>query len=139
MKHTFQNLDTAKFKSLFPDDDSCLKYLANLKWSGGFVCRKCGHANYCKGKTKYARRCTRCKQEESVTAHTIFHRCIIPLKEAFEIAFQVCNSPDISTYELAKKMARRQMTCWKFKKRVMDCIESKGALTLYHPSDSDLS
>ncbi len=131
MKELIGKLNMSQFNSKFSDNDSCLQYLADLKWQEGYTCRKCGHTNYCKGKTPFARRCTRCKHEESAPAHTIFHRCRIPLTDAFEMAFQVCNTPDISTYELAKKMERRQMTCWKFKKKIMDCIESKGELKLY--------
>jgi len=60
------------------------------------------------------------------------------LMDAFEIAFQVCSTPDISTYELSRKMERRQMTCWKFKKKIIDCIENKGTLKLYDPKDNIL-
>ncbi len=133
MKDFIGKLDVNQFNQLFSTNESCLQYLADLKWEQGFVCRKCGHTNFCKGKTPHSRRCTRCKTEESATAHTIFHRCRIPLTDAFEIAFQVCSKPDISTYELAKKMERRQMTCWKLKKKIMDCIETKGELALYDP------
>ena len=136
MKELIGVLDVKQFYSKFSDNDSCLHYLADLKWQEGYTCRKCGHTNYCKGKTAHARRCTRCKHEESATSHTLFHRCRIPLADAFEIAFQVCSTPDISTYELAKKMERRQMTCWKFKKKIMDCIENKGELMLYDPLDN---
>lgn len=136
MKEIIGVLDIKQFNLKFSDDDSCLNYLADLKWQHSYVCRKCGHHNFCKGKTPHARRCTRCKHEESATAHTIFHRCRIPLIDAFEIAFQVCSSPDISTYELSRKMERRQMTCWKFKKKIIDCIENKGKLMLYDPQDN---
>ena len=136
MKELIGVLDVNQFNSKFSDDDSCLKFLAELKWQDSYKCRKCGHTNFCKGKSPYARRCTRCKHEESATAHTIFHHCRIPLMDAFEIAFQVCSSPDISTYELSRKMERRQMTCWKFKKKIIDCIENKGSLKLYDPQDN---
>ncbi len=131
MSVLINNLDLSKFNDRFTDNDSCLQYLAELKWSDGFKCRKCGHTNYCRGKTNFSRRCTRCKSEESATAHTIFHRCKIDLVDAFEIAFDVCKEPGISTYELAKKLDRRQMTCWKFKKKITECIEQKGELVLF--------
>jgi len=136
MKEIVGVLDVNQFNKKFSDNDSCLKFLADLKWQESYACRKCGHSNYCKGKSPYARRCTRCKHEESATAHTIFHRCRIPLMDAFEIAFQVCSTPDISTYELSRKMERRQMTCWKFKKKIIDCIENKGQLQLYVPQNN---
>ena len=71
----FGQIDRPKFKSSFAEEGNCLEFLASEKWKDGFVCRHCGHTNYCKGKKPYSRRCTRCKREESPTAHTIFHHC----------------------------------------------------------------
>ncbi|MBN1339541.1 MAG: transposase [Bacteroidales bacterium] len=113
-------------ENFFTSEENCLEYIAQEKWKGGFVCRKCGHTNYCKGRKPASRRCTRCKTEESATAHTIFHHCRIPLAEAFRIVYLVCNDPEISSYEISRELDRRQMTCWKFKKKVMECIEEKG-------------
>ena len=62
-----KKLNISQFESMFSTEDDCLKFITEQKWSGGFVCRKCGHTNFCKGKTAYSRRCTRCKSEESAT------------------------------------------------------------------------
>ncbi len=119
-------LEPEKFNTIFSDSDSCYRFLAEQKWPDGFVCRKCGHTNYCKGKKPYSRRCTKCKKEESVTAHTIFHHCRIPITTAFQIMYTVCKHPHISSYKLSDEFDRRQMTCWKFKKRVIECKERGG-------------
>lgn len=131
MSILINNLDVSQFNDKFSDNDKCLKYLAELKWQDGFKCRKCGHDNYCSGKSSYARRCTRCKAEESAMAHTIFHHCKIDIVHAFQIVYSVCKKPGISTYELSKKLEHRQMTCWKFKKKIIDCIEQEGELKLF--------
>ncbi len=107
-----------------------LEALAAFKWKDGFVCRKCGHTNYCSGKKPFSRRCTRCKSEESATAHTIFHRCKIPLTEAIELARAVCNNPEVSSYEISRMFDRRQMTCWKFKTRITECLENSEKANL---------
>ncbi len=130
MKYFFNNIKKIEFSEIFHNEESCLKFLANEKWEKGFVCRKCGHTNYCKGKKPYSRRCTKCKAEESATAHTVFHRCRIPLTDAFKITYMVCHSPDISTYEISRKIEIRQMTCWKFKKKIVECIDDRGDLDL---------
>ncbi len=130
MKYFFKNFKKIEFSEIFHNEESCLKFLANEKWEKGFVCRKCGHTNYCKGKKPYSRRCTKCKAEESATAHTVFHRCRIPLTDAFKITYMVCHSPDISTYEISRKIEIRQMTCWKFKKKIVECIDDRGDLDL---------
>ena len=133
MPDFYFNIKKEQVREIFNDENACLEYLAAEKWQHGFVCRKCGHINYCKGKTPYSRRCTKCKHEESATAHTIFHRCKIYLPDAFEIAALVCNNPDISTYELSRQLELRQMTCWKLKKKISECIERRGKLTLLEP------
>jgi len=128
MESLINHLKPLEFEMAFSTDEKCLEFLANEKWKDGFVCRKCGHTNYCKGKTPFSRRCTRCKHDESATAHTIFHRCKIPLADAFELAYSVCRNPAISSYDLSRKLETRQMTCWKFKKKITECIEKNGAL-----------
>ncbi|MDP4189684.1 MAG: transposase [Bacteroidota bacterium] len=130
MQDLFSNLKISDFNSRFGSDDECLKFLADKKWVSGFVCRKCGHTNFCAGKTPYSRRCTRCKHEESATAHTLFHRCHIPIHEAFHVAFMVCHDPEVSTYELSRQIETRQMTCWKLKARLMECIREKGKISV---------
>jgi len=100
-----------------------LSVLADYKWRDGFVCRKCGHDRFCKGKKPFSRRCTKCKSDESASSHTIFHRCKIPLTEAVRLAKMVCNQPDVSSYEISRVFEKRQMTCWKFKTRITECLE----------------
>jgi len=112
------------------NEDHVLEFIAGEKWKDGFTCRKCGNTNFCKGKKPHSRRCTRCKHEESATAHTIFHGCHLPISQAFRLAYEVCQDPGISTYELSRQLDTRQMTCWKLKKRMMECIQTRGKLEL---------
>ncbi|MBE0637909.1 MAG: transposase [Bacteroidales bacterium] len=130
MKDIFSQLKQVEFESIFSEDEKCLEFLATEKWKDGYVCRKCGHTNYCQGKTPFSRRCTRCKTDESATAHTIFHRCKIPLHEAFKIAYLVCGQPEISSYDLSRTIEIRQMTCWKFKKKISECVAKQGFLNM---------
>jgi hypothetical protein len=126
MKIPFDKLDI----KLFDSPEACLKLIADQKWTEGYSCRNCGNQNFCKGKTPYSRRCTRCKHEESATSHTIFHRCRIALPEAFRIIHLVCTDPGISSYEISRQMELRQMTCWKLKNKLMDCIREKGEIDI---------
>jgi len=114
---------------LFNDDLKCLEFMSNLKWVNGFKCKKCDHDNYCKGKLPFSRRCTRCKNEESAIANTIFHHSKFPLSKAMYIAFEVSiNEDNISSYELANKLELRQMTCWKFKDKILKKILARKRL-----------
>ena len=78
-----------QLEELFNSDEKCFEFLAELKWSDGFTCRKCGNTNYCSGKSLYSRRCTKCKTEESATTGTIFHNCKFPISKAIYIAYNV--------------------------------------------------
>jgi len=131
ISHLFKAIDFPEFTRLFSDPEQCLLVIAEEKWRDGYSCRKCGNPNFCSGKSPYSRRCTRCKADESATAHTIFHHCRIPITDAFEIAYLVCGSPKISSYELSRQLDTRQMTCWKFKKRIMECLEQGQGLHLF--------
>jgi hypothetical protein len=117
-------------QALFVSDEKCLEFLADLKWPEGFTCRKCGNTNFCAGKTPYSRRCTKCKSEESATSGTIFHNCKFPIHKAFIIAYNVCKGKeDVSTYEFARRLALRQMTCWNFKTKIQTALKTVDSLT----------
>ena len=123
-------LDDNKLEELFNSEEKCYEFLAELKWSEGYRCRKCGNTNYCPGKTPYSRRCTKCKTEESSSAGTIFHNCKFPISKAFYIAYNVCKGKeDISTYEFARRLSLRQMTCWNFKTKIQNALQQMDSLT----------
>jgi hypothetical protein len=125
-----KDIPEATVEALFVSDEKCLEFLADLKWADGFMCRRCGNTNFCMGKTPYSRRCTKCKSEESATSGTIFHNCKFPIHKAFFIAYNVCKGKeDVSTYEFARRLALRQMTCWNFKTKIQSAIKSMDTLT----------
>ena len=110
-------------QELFNDSEKVLKFIADIKWKDGYTCRNCGHTNYCEGKTRSSRRCTRCKKEESAAANTIFHNIKFPINKAFFIAYNVCVlGSDFSSYNYSDQLGLNQMTCWKFRKRIQNCI-----------------
>ena len=120
---------------LFNDKEKTLEFIAGVKWKEGFVCRKCGNTNYCEGKSTASRRCTRCKTEESATAHTLFHNIKFPINKAFYIAYNVCvEGKEISSYNYSNQLGLNQMTCWKFRKRIKECIirnsQNKGKISI---------
>jgi len=125
-----RELTDGQLNELFLSDEKCFEFLAEVKWEHGFTCRKCGNDNYCPGKTPYSRRCTKCKTEESAAADTIFHNCKFPVHKAFYIAYNVCKGKeDLSSYELARRLSLRQMTCWNFKTKISHAIRQMDSLT----------
>jgi hypothetical protein len=119
-------VDIEEFNNLYPNEESCYRYLSFLKWEEVYKCKKCANDKFFWGKTPFARRCTKCGYEESVTAHTIFHNMRIPILKAFHMAFLIYSSNDkISSTELSRILSIRQKTCWEYKKIIFERINLK--------------
>jgi hypothetical protein len=125
MEAKFKSLSLFEFQEKFPNDEKCYEYLANLKWSGGYSCSKCGHKKYCKGIKPLDRQCNSCRYIESVTAGTLFHQLKFPILKAFYIVYYLStNKKGISSTELSRKLELRYKTCWLFKQKVMAAMKS---------------
>lgn len=121
----FKGLNSVNFYKRFGDDDSCLEHVSLIKWKAGYSCKKCGNGNYCAGKSKYSKRCTRCKHDESVTAGTMFDKVKFPILTCFHIIFKICTKiKGMSALEISKEFETRVMTCWKFKWKVQQAMKS---------------
>jgi two-component system, sensor histidine kinase LadS len=113
-----------QFKTLYPDNLSCYRFLESLKWNNGFSCKKCGNGKYFNGATKFARRCTRCGYNESITSYSIFHSIKFPIEKAFYIAYlTVTGRKDYTLEELALKLNLSTNTVWAFKAKVNQRIK----------------
>lgn len=128
MEKTFESLTIFEFQERFPDEESCIKYLAELRWKDGFVCPHCGGIKYCKGHKSHVRQCTKCSYLMSPTSGTLFHKVKFSLLKAFYIVYYIStNKKGISSTELSRKLGLRQKTCWLFKQKVMIAMQSNGA------------
>lgn len=117
-------MDYKQFRTLYPDNLSCFRFLESLKWEHGFLCRKCGNSKHFDGARKFARRCTRCGYNESITAYTIFHGVKFPIEKAFYIAYlTVTEKKDYTLEVLATELNIRLSTVWSFKHKVMERLE----------------
>ncbi len=138
MEERFKSLSLFEFQTRFPDEDKCVEYLSELKWSAGYSCKRCGHAHYCKGNSPYDRQCTRCRYVESASAGTLFHGCKFSVLKAFYIVYYISTTKNgISSTELSRKLALRQKTCWLFKQKVMKAMESSGNFPMEGKVDVD--
>ncbi|MCS6824945.1 MAG: chromosome partitioning protein ParA, partial [Cytophagaceae bacterium] len=121
-----QHVDFEEFKKIFPNADSCYKFLHDLKWDNGYSCKRCHHNRWCQGKDKYSKRCTRCRYDESATSYTIFHRLKFDIQKAFYMVFLVyANKGKITSQELSEILSLRQSTCWAFSKKVQEAMKEK--------------
>lgn len=123
----FQGITVSSFNKFFTSEDDCKQYLFDLKWKGGYRCRNCDCQKSCKGKTRFHLRCTQCGYDESVTAHTLFHKIKIPLLKAFGINFRISvRKKGMSTRELANEYCINQKSSWLFKRKAQEAMKSSG-------------
>ena len=124
-RERFLGVNSIKFYSRFRSDDDCYKYIADIKWQEGYVCKKCGHTHYCKGEKPFSRRCAKCKYDESPTSGTMFDKIKFPLLLAFHIAFKISTKKKgMSSLELSEEYELRQKTCWAFKWKIQKAMKS---------------
>jgi hypothetical protein len=119
-------VDFAEFSKIYPDRETCFKYLAELKWSKGYACRKCENVQYLTGYLPYSRRCTKCGYDESVIAYTLFQNSRIPINKAFYMLFLVYSTKGgISSHKLSEILLIRQSTCWTYNSKMQKILEER--------------
>lgn len=104
----------SQFQQEFPDEESCVAFLAARRWPDGFVCPGCG------GKRAWllasrARlfECPDCGRQTSVTAGTILHRSKLPLQTWFWAAHLLAtHSNGMSALQLANQVGVTYKTAW---------------------------
>ncbi len=113
-----------EFVKIFPDDLSCMKYLAEQKWQRFYRCRKCGNLKYTNSPDQTKRKCTVCGFVESSTAYTLFHGVRFPLNKAFYLTYlfyKKGNRRNLS--DLSDMLNIRRNTCGKFREKVNESRE----------------
>jgi hypothetical protein len=127
----FMGINSIRFYERFFDEAVCYRYIADIKWATGFVCKNCGHTNYCSGRSPSSRRCTQCKYDESPISGTMFDKCKFSLHLAFHLAFKISTKKKgMSSLELSHEFDLRQKTCWEFKWKIQQAMRSSGQYQL---------
>ncbi|SDE85327.1 7TMR-DISM extracellular 2 [Dyadobacter soli] len=124
-------VDFEEFSKIYPDNDSCFRFLAGMKWGNDsarehYECRKCGHDHSFHGHSPYSRRCAKCDYDESVIAHTIFQNTRIPINKAFYMVFLIYTTKGkISSHKLSEILSIRQSTCWAYASRIKKVMHDR--------------
>lgn len=121
----FNGVNSIKFNQRFKTDEDCYSYIAAIKWEDGYACKKCGNTKFIIGKKPFSRRCSKCKYDESPTAGTMFDKIKFPLLIAFHIVFKIgTKKKGMSSLELSHEFELRQKTCWEFKWKIQQAMQS---------------
>lgn len=119
-----KTMDYLEFRTLYPDTMACYRFLETLKWENGFHCRKCGNEKFFPGAQKFARRCTRCGYNESITAFTVFHSIKFPIEKAFYITYLAVSGKKEATLEkIASQLEVGLNTVWSFRSKIQQRLQ----------------
>lgn len=89
MKEENYPKDFQDFLELFKDEESCRKYLFEIRWPDGFVCPKCKMSAKYWITARNTINCSNCGHQTSLTAGTIFQDTRKPLLLWFHIIWWV--------------------------------------------------
>ena len=121
----FAGVNSITFHQRFKTEADCLEYLSLLKWEQGYKCKRCNNLTYCSGKRLFNRRCTKCRYDESPTAGTMFDKVKFSILKAFHIVFKIATKKKgMSSMELGNEFELRQKTCWQFKWKLQQAMQS---------------
>ncbi len=121
-----QDVSYEEFLQTYPDDDTCLKVIQQLKWPEGFTCRKCGNTKASNAGVWYRKKCSKCGSIESITANTLFHHLKFPLNKAFYLTYVEFSKMKQTDEALSELINLRKPTIWAYRKKVEERMIEKG-------------
>jgi hypothetical protein len=123
---SLKQINFNEFSLVYPDDASVDRFMEEIKWDQGYMCKKCGNIKYGKGATPFARRCTKCRYDESITAYTAFHKCKFDIRKALYITVMINRyGENISITDISRELDIRNATCWKFVQKLLATVHKK--------------
>ena len=104
----------SQFQEMFPDEASCAAFLLKRRWSGGFVCPRCGGQRMAALKSRaHTCECLDCGRQTSATAGTVMHRSKLPLTTWFWAAhLMATHSNGMSARQLEDQLGVTYKTAW---------------------------
>lgn len=119
-----ENVSLEEFLLTFPDDNAVMSFLAELKWSVHYYCRKCNYKKFYVGQTKYSRKCKSCGYDESPTSHTLLEGTRISLVKALYIVYACHSFKSLNITKLSEILNLRIATCHHFATKVKETFST---------------
>lgn len=109
-----------EFRTLFPDDKTCLNWLYKTRYPRGADCRKCQHkACFYPVERRKAYVCSWCGNQISPTAGTIFHKSPTPLTLWFHAIFLTSQAKNgVAAKELQRHLGVTYKCAWRIAKQI---------------------
>lgn len=125
-KSTIPKLTLENLHERFPDELSCKKYIAKLRWQGKPVCPHCKHTkSYVFTNGDY--KCAKCRKHYTVRIGTIFEDSKLPLKKWLIAAYLLtAHKKGISSHQLGRDIDVTQRTAWFMLHRLKHALKRKS-------------
>jgi transposase-like protein len=130
MPKNYKERSLIGFQKDFPDDESCTKHLAKLRWPDGFVCPKCSHREAWYLSTRGHYDCKACRSQTSVTSGTIFHKTRVPLLRWYWLIYHMAmDKVGVSVFEMQRILEIGSYeTAWLMAHKVRKAMAERDAL-----------
>ena len=106
----------------YPDQESCIEHLENIRWGDNPCCPKCGClevARKADGDRVGRWNCRVCKSSFNVLSGTIFEKTRVPLQKWFlAIGLMIHAKKSLSSCQLARDLDLTQPTAWYVQHRI---------------------
>ncbi len=113
----------------FPDQESCIQHLEQVRWGDKPKCPYCGSEHTYKRTSDLRHHCNSCKKSFSVTVGTIFHDTRIPLQKWFLAISLILNAKKgISSRQLGRDLEVNKDTAWRMGMKIRDAMKDNGEL-----------
>jgi DNA-damage-inducible protein D len=111
----------------FPDEQSCIDHLRELRWPDKEFCPYCGDGRIYRFSDRKTFKCGACRQRFSIKVRTIFEDTKLPLRKWFLAIWILTKHPKgIATTMLAKELKVTQKTAWRLLQRLRHAAQTKS-------------
>lgn len=111
----------------FPNEQSCIDYMTEIRWRNGKACPYCGSSRIYTFRDNRTHKCADCRQKFSIKVGTIFEDSKIPLQKWFiAIYLLTAHKKGISSVQLGKDIGVTQKTAWFMNHRLREAARTKS-------------
>ncbi|WP_018620216.1 IS1595 family transposase [Spirosoma luteum] len=125
-KSTTPKLTLENLNERFPDELSCKRYIAKLRWNGQPVCPHCGNKKKSYAFSNGDYKCATCRKHYTVRIGTIFEDSKVPLKKWLIAAYLItAHKKGISSHQLGRDLDVTQRTAWFMLHRLKHAMKTR--------------
>ncbi len=124
----YNTMSFFEFQERFQTEEACFRHLQELRWPDGFKCPTCGHTQAYFMEKRKVFQCANCRNQTSLTAHTIFHKSHTPLKKWFWAVYLVgSDKRGCSAQRLSKMIGVSYPTAWLMIHKMRNAMKNRDA------------